>query len=488
MTILVVMSLLLAQSSPGSSASSNATASEPAATTAAATGEPTPAASNVLSLEQAFAAAEAGNLDLKAARARLDQAREYARKAWSGYLPQVSLGASATLNDSAAQLQLPTGYFIRDVGAPQGPVFDPAQPTSLTNPPGAQTNLVMMPSGLIDITLQKKTQLGAQASVSQAVFVPSLVAAIRNAYLAGDIAELSVEMARREVLFGVAQLYYSIVNIKELLGVQRQLLDNNRLHERDAQTRFDAGTAPRIQLVRAQIDRIRAEQDVANAERLLASLKISLGTLLDREGDFEVESPATPEVAENEADLTRAADADRIDLRIARDGETLAQRSHNAVWLKYLPNVVASAFYRYANVQGFTGRNDAWAVTLGASWSIFDGGARESDLRDTEAKAVEAEANRRNTEIKVRDEVKRTLMDLQTAHANRLKAEEQRRLARENMQLVTLNYDTGVATQIEVSDATTALAQAELGYVAEKMNSQIAALRLLKVAGAFNPK
>jgi outer membrane protein TolC len=447
----------------------------------------------VLSLEEAIKQAESRNTDLRAARARLAQAQELTHKAWSYYLPQVSLGGSYTRNDTDAVLQMPTGYAIRDVaGNPalepvaRGVVTPSGAPPTLPLP-GASTSLLLVPTGLEDLVIQKKDQLGAQLTGTQALLVPSLWAVIRNSYLAVDIAALSVANARREILFGVAQAYYGTVGLKELLAVQRRLLENNLAHERDAQTRVDAGTLPRIGLIRAQIDRARSEQDVANAERSLASMKQTIATLLAREPDFDVVSPPEPKVGEEVTALEKAAEQDRLDLQIARQSTELAERNHSAVWLTYLPSLVASGLVRYANLKGFTNKNYAWAVTVGLSWTIWDGGLREANLRETDAKVVEAVANQEGTALKARDEVRKALLDLQSAHGNRIKSQEQQRLAQENMNLTTINFNNGVATQVDIGDATTQLTASEVDLVAQTLNAQLAALRLLRAIGAFNP-
>jgi outer membrane protein, multidrug efflux system len=61
-------------------------------------------------------------------------------------------------------------------------------------------------------------------------------------------------------------------------------------------------------------------------------------------------------------------------------------------------------------------------------------------------------------------------------------------LARENQRLVDVNYKAGAATYIEVSDANTALLNAELSQVSEALNADLAATRLLKAAGAFTAR
>ena len=113
---------------------------------------------------------------------------------------------------------------------------------------------------------------------------------------------------------------------------------------------------------------------------------------------------------------------------------------------------------------------------------------REVEGREAAAKVVEAEAALRSLELKTREEIRRATLDLESARANHTKSEEQVRLARENMQLVTDNYKAGLATQLDATDASTALASAELGLVAEELNAELAELRLLKAAGAFDPQ
>ncbi len=443
-------------------------------------------AAPTLTLDQALRDAKERNLDLQSARARLEQAREISSKVWAGYLPQIAVGASYTRNQYAAAIDMPTGYYIRDMGSPLGggPAFDPTKPVGTDNPPGAPSNYVMIPSGYDAIEIQKKDMLGAQVSVTQALLVPALWPAIQNAYLAEEVAELGIANAEHEVLFAVAQLYYGAAGLKEVVAVQERLLENAVMREKDAKVRVDAGAVPSIFLVRAQIDRARAEQDLLRAHNAYASARVALSTLLDREGDFDVEHPAEPEAA-----LAGGADRldERPDVRLIRRSFDLAEGADDGVVYKYLPNVVLQGLWRVANTKGFSDAYDYWAVTLGLSWTLWDGGARESEQREASAKVREADLARQATLRRARDEVRRAELDLASARASLVKAEEQRRLAAENMRLVTVSYKSGAATQVELSDATTALAASEVGAVAESLNVQLSALRLQKASGAFHP-
>jgi len=409
-----------------------------------------------LTLEEALKQGSERNLDLKAAAARLGQARAGVWKAWSGYLPQVTAGASWTRNDQAV------GFSLQ---------VDPGPPPVS-----------------VDITIQKLDQLGAQVQASQALIAPALWFGIEASYRGEAVAEWSVEGARREVLFGVAQVYYAVASLKKAQEVSQRLLEIAGRSEKDAEVRYRAGTIARVGLLRAQIDRARAEQDLKRAENSYQSARISLATLLDRAPDFEVVEPVEPELAVGEGtSLEEQALSDRADLKAARAAEALQQALRKSAWAGYLPSLGAFYRHQWSNTGGFTGSAETWAAGVALSWNLFDGGRREAEIREAGARVAEAEAARRSAEVKAQAEVRQALLDLGSARANAAKAREQRDLAAENQRLVDVAYKAGAATAVEQADATAALRNSELALSAETLASQLAVLKVLKSAGSFDP-
>ncbi|HEX8698734.1 MAG TPA: TolC family protein, partial [Myxococcaceae bacterium] len=299
-----------------------------------------------------------------------------------------------------------------------------------------------------------------------------------------EVAALNVEAARREILFASAQLYFGAAGLKQVVDVQERLLQVNIAREKDVTVGYEAGAQPKVALLRAQIDRARAEQDLVRARNTYLSTLQSLATLMNEPADFDVVIPEEPVLPEGIDELEKAV-LGRPDVEAAKRNVDLAETGRSATKWRYAPNVGLSAAYRWANVAGFTGRNTTWLVTLGLQWTLWDGGLREAELREGSAKIAEAEANARNAENKARDEVRRAMLDLASARANRIKAEEQLRLAREGQRLVDVSFKAGTSTYLEVTDANTALAAAETGFVGETLNASLAALRVLKAAGQF---
>jgi outer membrane protein TolC len=444
-------------------------------------------AAPVLSFAEAMRTAEERNLDLQAAQARLTQANEVSRKVWALYLPQLAVSAGYTRNSVEAKIGLPTGYYIRDVIQPQGPgPYDPSLgPPSMENPPGLPTSHILVPSGFIEANLQPINQLGGQVTLSQALIVPALWPAIQNAYLGEDIARFGVQTARREVLFATAQIYYGAAGLREAALLTEKLLQQAKDHEADAKRRVDVGVAPRIELLRAEVDSKRAEQDLARARNAYEGMKGSLAVMLDREPDFDVERPPTPspEMAKV-PELSQVLEL-RPDVQMARSSLELAKGLRTGTWFKYAPSVGLNAAYRASNTQGFTGTFDSWLVTVGLNWVLWDGGLRESELRENAAKIVEANAQLRLAEAKAKDDVRRSKLDLETALGNEKKARETLALARESSQLAQTAYAAGGATYLQVADALTILAGAELAALSESLNAQLAVLRLAKAGGTY---
>jgi outer membrane protein TolC len=432
----------------------------------------------VLTLDEALAEAQRKNLDLKVARARLAQAEEASSKAWSGYLPTVTASVAYTRNSDEASFSLPTETVVRDVGTPTSQPGDGE---------GTPTNLRIVPLGVQEAVIQPYNAVSGQVEVRQAVIVPQLWAAIEAAAQSEELARLSTEAQRREVLFLIAQAYYGAAAQQEALRAQARLLELNQAREKDTQARFDAGTVTRVALLRAKLDRTRAEQDLLASRNALSAAKLALATLLQRDANFELESPPEPQPPQPGAQLADKALEERPDVAAARKGEELAETQRKGARYAYLPTVGLSGAFRVSNVGGFTGKSTSWLITLAASWTIYDGGLREATIREQSAKVAEAEAQRQAAEARVREEVERTQLELQSAMANREKAREALELARESQRLTDISFKAGVATYLEVADVNTALTAAEVGDVAERLQASLSALRLLKAVGAFSP-
>jgi len=434
----------------------------------------------LLTLKDALELARRQNLDLKQVNARIDEARQLSWKAWSNYLPQIALSGTYTRNETQVDFPFTTGYYVTSCTV-QGPNCPP--PPAGT-PTGTPYDVANQPSSQIVEPVQVLNQGQAQLAVNQAIIAPTAWSGIANAYTQQRVTNLNSDQQKRDLLFSVAQLYYSLASLRQLALVQERQLELTRERERDARVRYNAGTTAKVGLLRAEIDRAQAEEDLKRAQIDYRKAKVSLATALARDDDFEVENPTSPKAPEGKNLAEQAMDL-RPDVKAAEENLHLAEGQRTQAFMQYLPNIGAFFKVLYSNVTIFTGQTYVWQAGLGLTWNILDGGLREATIREADARIAETRAARDSLDLHTAENVKQFQLDLEAAIANRAKAQERTDFARENAKLVDVAYKAGASTYLESTDSIQTLRQAEVTLVAESLNVDLATLRLLNAAGVL---
>jgi outer membrane protein TolC len=363
------------------------------------------------------------------------------------------------------------------MGTPQGPAGGGSVP-------GEPTNLSVYPSGVTDSVVQPMVQTNGQVKLTQALVAPQAMVLISNAYKAEKTIDYNIQQARRDILFAVAQLYYGVASLQELTVVQERQVVLTKERERDARVRFEAGTGTKVGLLRAEIDRAQAEEDLKRSQIDFQRARLALATALDRPDDFDIVIPAAPQQPKGENLEQQALDL-RPDVKAAAENLELAQGERTRIYMQYLPSIGAFGAYNYASTSTFNPNAFSWQVGLGLTWTILDGGLREASIREQTARVAEADALKRQVDLRAVTRVKEAQLDLQGALANKAKAKERTGLAQENARLVDVAYKAGAATYLESTDSVQTLRQAEVGLVAESLNVDLATLKLLNAVGAF---
>jgi outer membrane protein TolC len=411
---------------------------------------PSPAArKKVLTLREAIDLARTQNLDVQQLDAKVQAARQLAWKAWSSYLPQVNAGGQILRNQYEVSFDIPTS-----------------------------------PTTAVTTVVQPLVQTQGQVKLNQAILAPQAIVLIQNAYKAEKAIDYNIQQARRDVLFAVAQLYYGVASLQELAAVQERQVVLTTARERDSRVRFEAGTGTKVALLRAEIDRAQAEEDLKRSQIDFQRARLALATALDRPDDFDIVIPDSPKQPQG-TDLEQQALDLRPDVKAAAEALDLAYGERTRIYMQYLPSFGVFGAYNYATTGTFNPNAFTWQVGVGFTWNILDGGLREASIREQTAKIAEADAYKRLVDLKAVNRVKEAQLDIQGAVANRAKARERTGLAQENARLVDVAYKAGAATYLESTDSVQTLRQAEVGLVAESLNVDLATLKLLNAVGAF---
>ena len=411
--------------------------------------QPPAAEGPILLLEGALRQARDVAPDLAVTTERVVQARNNVQRAWSAVQPTLTGNASATYNNIA------------------GFLFIEGQPV-----PG------------------KKVTEALSLNLGWTLFNGRAFPAIATARQQVEVSKLTETQQRREILLQVASVYYSGVSLQKLAQVAFRQSKTTREHAAEAQARFQAGLLQRTAALRARIDVIRADEEARRALFSYAAAKSQLAALLDRHDTaFELEEPKEPppEIRGTFAALLGKALSERPEVAAARANEEIAARLKTDAWAQFLPTLAVNGGARYNNPStAANGDKGTWAVTLALTLPLYDGGFRYVALKDADSQLRQARAQTRGESARVEDELRRAQIELDSARALRTEADVALSLARENEDLVRAQFAAGTATQVEVSDAETALFQSEAVALQDKLQVSLSALRLAKAVGAFD--
>ena len=430
------------------------------------------AGARVMTLEELLQRAESagGNQNLVILREQIVQANDNVTRAWSTILPNVNAAATYTRNSHAASIAFPN--------------FEAGlQPSGRTTPSGAD---ILVPVQMFDVTITQLNQWSAAATASMPLLIMPAYYGIAAAKEGVTAAEQSTTFNRNEIVLGIAQAYYGAVASRRLIEVSYSQVQVQKEQERVAKAQFEAGQVPKVNWLRASVARISAEQDLVRAQNSFVSTKLALQQLTGVQEPFDVVAPS-PVVAPEGAveELVQVGLENRQDLASSRTAVQIAKRVVQSSYWQFAPVIAAQGTYAWANITGFTGSKTNWNVMITATLNIFDGGFRYANIRDARSQERQAVAQNISLARTVKQDVETSLLNLESAQANLVKAEEQSRLANENATLVRAQYDAGVATYLDVVDALNALFASQVSAVTNELNVQVASLQLSRAIGKF---
>ncbi len=426
-------------------------------------------AAEPLTLDQATARALEKSPDLVAMRARLAEADMQRKRVLTAWLPDVKLIGSYTHNSDEASFD--TSSFVTGF---------------LGLLPQQIKDLVKIdPSQLPPPTIiQKKDTFGAVLTLDQTLFAYAPIALMKATKLGLTAQEQGQDVVRREIAYRVAEVFYAVSGLDRLIAAAKRAawLADERIKQADLKR--EAGGDNALSLVRAKLERTRADQDLLRAEQGRRQLLSVLGVLLDDAPPEVLVPPPTLDAPSDSLDalFTRAV-AERADLTARRAG-LAAQKAlvHEAEW-RWLPLLTANAWARYSDTAGFTGENWSWAITLNLVVPLFDRGTRYADMSERRARLTVMEADIATEEHRIRAGVRQAALEVDNAKAALVTAEAQTRLAKETKDIVDKARAAGALTSLEVSEADANVRMAEENEANLRMRLELAVLGLRHATG-----
>ena len=462
-----------------------------------------------LTLRAAMERTQANNPGLAAAHESIVQARITRDSAFSLIQPQVRLGAMYRINDREIVLDFEDSMgtlgdafegIYTNIGLIYGELFesglidaqdcddiavangyaDCAELTAaMANGTSSNTNT---DSG-DPIVVQPQSQLFVSGEV-QWPLSPRVIPLAQAGKAQITVAEASYAMATADVLVAVVDTYafaYELQQTVALLDEQTELLATHRAH---VQLLVENGVATPDAVLRMDLEAARLAQQRQHVAQASRAARRALAVLFGSDQpDFgalaalDEIAPASPKSTNDNHPALTSADAMS---QAARAMKTDAA-------LQFLPQFAITGSWSWTNVDmGFDGRRSNAYVGFGLSVPIWDGGQSMNRAREAASRWRQANLNASMTQQRISMEMDNAVDALDSASLALPTASLERDLARETHRQVSLLFDEGHATEVDVLDALTALRAAEINYLHAHVEHHRATAALLRAQGQLH--
>lgn len=268
-----------------------------------------------------------------------------------------------------------------------------------------------------------------------------------------ELQELVYEDIKREVEFQTKQLFYALLYKREVVKLLEENLKYWEENYKQTEGKFQAGVIPRVELMRAKA---QLENAKAQLENTLADYRKSLEdfkAFLRYDGEIEVEGKL--EMQELKQGDFKALLENNSTLKVARRSLEVSKRVVEIQKSQYYPTLDLFATYQgnTARIGGKDSMLNGYTIGARLNYNIFDGFAREASIAQARIDLLKQMENLKDTEQKLRAELNKTLLDIDSLRAQIGAVKLSLESAEESLRLSKERYRFGVATQLEVLDA-----------------------------------
>jgi outer membrane protein TolC len=441
-----------------------------------------------LTLDDALALARRANYDVQIARARLLQTAAGVGQAWVALKPQLAAQLRYTHNYKEVTLnfaqQLSVGTLALADAVKVG-----ASGSQAIAVDTFEQGLNAQVAAAKPVVIQKEEQLDFLLALTVPILVPSAYPALSSAKRSYEAAESTTDATVAQVLLGAAQAFYAAAGSDEIVVARFHAIEVATKTLDNARARLEAGVVNRVEVTRAELALLRAQQAALEAGDARAQAYRALATLIQLREPFHVvaegEPPAQPPAA---GELERQALSLRPEFRAAERNIMAADEQIASSKWRWAPSLSGFGNFRAFNYAGFSGDNFAWALGLQLDWQLYDGGARYAAIKLAQAQRRENEARQSQLRDSVLDDLYNARQAVDTKRSALATARRSVDLSQETLELVRVQHDAGTATQLDLLQAQDALVAAEVAVAQARFDLALADVSLRRSAGLFPGK
>jgi outer membrane protein TolC len=326
----------------------------------------------------------------------------------------------------------------------------------------------------------------ADANLSQTLFSFESIQRFRAARTAEQAAQLNYNDVLDVVTFAVGNAYLQVIAADSRIYAQEAQVRNATALYDQALDEVQAGTAPRIDLTRTEVQLHTEEYNLSVSHNNFAIAKLDLsraiGLPLGQEFDLADELSYSDINPPSVDDALKLAYRSRSDLRAALGSEKAAGQTLSAAKGERFPVIAANG--GYGDVGPTFGQSHGdFTFQAGVNIPIFTGGRIKGDITQAEAQLRQRRAEAENIRGRIDYDVRTAFLNLNAAKEQVGVAKQNVSLANESLARSKDRFTSGVTDTVEVVQAEQALASANDQYITSLYNHSLAKLSLARALG-----
>jgi len=302
---------------------------------------------------------------------------------------------------------------------------------------------------------------------------------------------VQVEQSENDIAAAIGRLYILVEKAGADVEARRANVTLFQELRKLAQDQLDAGTGIRLDVARADVQLAREQQALLVAQNQRASGRLALlhAVGADQSSDLvltdPLAAPAAPPV--DAATAVTTAMALRPELREAVLRQRQAELGLSAARAGRYPTFGIDLL---GDMSGNRSSDLRWSRRIGAGLNvpIFSGGRIEAAIAEAKAAEYEAGLQRSETERQIEEEVRRSILGLESAASRVTVARENVRVAEEEMTVVRERTANGVGSSIEVDRAEDALREAREDRISAEADAALSGVDLEHALGTIRAR
>jgi len=302
----------------------------------------------------------------------------------------------------------------------------------------------------------------------------------------------SLQLFQQRLIVQVAASYYGILRDQTLIEVTKQAVERSQLLLQAAKAKLKVGMASKMDVFRAELQQLTAENSLVNALASLENAKRRFNLLLGAGMDVEYRFSSTLEYlpAPLERDeLIQQALANRLEIQNAHERIHDAERQMQIARQNLYPPLNVTVQYTLRGQGDDFGSSwnmekDFWGVGVRSSFNL-DFANERAAYQQAHLTLNSALRALQSVKDDIISEVFQTIVSVRQAEAS-VKFQEQSVLqAEKQLELSSLRYKKGLSDNLDVVNAQESLIRAKNGYYSAIVQHIISKMRLKQVSGTL---